>query len=229
MKKKYLIVLLVTIFCLTGCDVTYNLTITEDNMTESASFLVDNNKDNQSILNQYLSTNYTAYYDMDNRETRRYEKEELNQDDKIGMNLTYNYSEDNLQKSSMLSQCYYVKSITKTKDMIVITTDGYTRCMYRDGTKRFDQLTINITTELEVTENNADSIDGNTYTWVITEDNYQNHPITMKMNLPDENEQEGNSILTTIIIIVVLILAIVGIGVLVYFYLKRKHQKSNEL
>lgn len=229
MKKKCLIVLFVAIFCLTGCDVTYNLTITEDNMTESVSFLNDDTEENQDILDQYLSTDYTAYYDMDSRETHKYEKSELNHDKKIGMNLAYTYNDDNLQKSSLLSQCYYVKSITKTEDMIVITTDGYTRCMYRDGTKRFDKLTINITTELEVTENNADSVDGNTYTWVINEGNYQNHPITMKMNLPDENEQEGNSILTTIIIIVVLILAIGGIGVLVYFYLKRKHQKSNEL
>ena len=72
---KYLLLLLV--FCLTGCDVTYNLTITDDYMTESVSFWYDDTKENEDILNQYLDTNHQAYFDMDTSTAKYYNKKKL--------------------------------------------------------------------------------------------------------------------------------------------------------
>ena len=48
---KYLKLLLVLlVFCLTGCDVTYNLTITDDEMIESALFWYDDSNENKKIV-----------------------------------------------------------------------------------------------------------------------------------------------------------------------------------
>ena len=226
MKKKYLLILLMTLFFLTGCESTYNLNINRDTMTESINFLIDNNKENKSILNQYLSSTYMAFYDMDTRKTYNYEKKEIEKKNKIGMNLLQNYAEDNLQHSSLLNQCYYIKSVIKTENSIIITTDGNNRCFYKDGQKQLDKLTINITTDLKVTENNADKVKKNTYTWNITQDNFQNHPITIKMNIPKEKSKEEITFNFIIIIVVIIIIAI--IGVLGYLYLKHKQRKSNE-
>ena len=223
MKKKWLLILILTIICSTGCEATYNLTITKNGMTESADFLVSNTSDNQEILDQYLSSSYMAYYNMDSKQSVNYEKKELKKDDEIGMNLTHQYSGDDLQNSSLLNRCYYKKSITRTQNEIVITTDGKTTCFYKDEVKTLDRLVINIKTDLEVTENNADEIKGNTYRWIIDESNYQNHPITMKIDL---TEKESSSINLPLLVIVGIIL--VG-AITLLILIKIKNKKNNKL
>ncbi len=223
MNKKGILVLLITVFCLTGCEATYNLTITEDSMTESVNFLNEDTPKNQNILDQYLSSNYLAYYDMDIKENKNYSQKEINENGQIGMNLTYEYAGDKLQNSSLLNRCYYKKSIIKTDDEITITTDGKTMCFYKDEVKTLDKLTINITTDLKVTENNADEINGNTYTWIIDDSNYQDHPITMKIDLTGN---DGTPFSLALIAIAVII--IVGGGALLLF-VRIKNKKNNKL
>ena len=74
MKKIKLIFLVGLVFVITGCDVNYNLTIEENSMTESVDFLYDNTAENKSIIDNYLKSDYMAYYDMDSRTTHNYEK-----------------------------------------------------------------------------------------------------------------------------------------------------------
>lgn len=216
---KYLLLLLV--FCLTGCDVTYNLTITDDYMLESVSFWYDNTKENEEILNQYLKTNHQAYFDMDTSTTRYYDKKKITDDGKIGMNLEYQYDENNLEKSSLIDKCYYKKTVINTDEQIVISTDDVVSCMYTDDVKQFDSLTINIKTDLEVTENNADKVDGNTYTWVINEENYQKHPIQMRIK---KGTDEGFNFWISIIVIIILLLIIAIFSY--YTYLKNKKRNK---
>ena len=70
---KYLkLLLLLLVFCLTGCDVTYNLTITDDEMIESVDFWYDDTKENEKIIDQYLSVKHQAYFNMDTSVTNNY-------------------------------------------------------------------------------------------------------------------------------------------------------------
>ena len=221
--KKYLLILFLVILCTTGCEATYNLNITETGMTESVDFLVPDNKENQNILKQYLSSTYMAYYNMDRRESVNYEKKEISQKNKIGMNLSNTYRGDDLQKSSLLDKCYYQKSVIKSDDEIIITTDGKTSCFYKDQVKTLDKLVINITTDLKVTESNADKVEGHTYKWIIDETNYQNHPINIRMKIVDKQTMSSNIVLW--IIIGGLIIAAFAI----FTYIQRKNRKNNEL
>ena len=76
---KYLKLLLVLlVFCLTGCDVTYNLTITDDEMIESAFFWYDDSNENKKIVDQYLKVNHQAYFDMDTSTTNNYNQKKNN-------------------------------------------------------------------------------------------------------------------------------------------------------
>ncbi len=223
MKKIKLIFLVGLVFVITGCDVNYNLTIEENSMTESVDFLYDNTAENKSIIDNYLKSDYMAYYDMDSRTTHNYEKKEIENDNNVGMNLSYRFQGDRLQNSSLLDMCYYKKSIVKTDDEIVITTDGKTTCFYKDTTRNIDRLVINITTDLKVTENNADEVDGNTYKWIIDDSNYQNHPITMKIDL---TEKSG---IPFVIIALCIIGSIVVLGVIILIHIRIKNKKNNEL
>ena len=220
---KYLkLLLLLLVFCLTGCDVTYNLTITDDEMIESVDFWYDDTKENEKIIDQYLSVKHQAYFNMDTSVTNNYNQKKITDDGKIGMNLEYGYDENNLEKSSLIDKCYYKKSVSNTDDEINIYTDGKVSCMYMDDVKQFDSLTINIKTDLEVIENNADKVEDNTYTWVINEDNYQNHPIEIRLK-----KGTGNKFNIWIVIIVLVVLLIIGLLFLYHTYLK--NQKRNKI
>lgn len=220
---KYLkLLLLLLVFCLTGCDVTYNLTITDDEMIESVDFWYDDTKENEKIIDQYLSVKHQAYFNMDTSVTNNYNQKKITDDGKIGMNLEYGYDENNLEKSSLIDKCYYKKSVSNTDDEINIYTDGKVSCMYMDDVKQFDSLTINIKTDLEVIDNNADKVEDNTYTWVINEDNYKNHPIEIRLK-----KGTGNKFNIWIVIIVLVVLFIIGLLFLYHTYLK--NQKRNKI
>lgn len=224
MKKIKLILLIVIAFAVTGCEAHYNLTITKTGMKESVDFLYNNTPENKSILKDYLDNDYMAYYNMNNRKSYHYDKKEINKDDTIGMNLTYTYLIDDLKKSSLLDSCYYKKSVIRTKDEIVLSTDGKAMCFYKDQDKLLDKLIINITTDLNVVENNADKVNGNTYTWIIDDTNFQNKPVNMKINL---KETEEKSFAWGIILIIAGIIIISGISALIFVYIKNR--KNNKL
>lgn len=221
MKKMLWLTLLV--FIITGCDVNYNLEVTNDYMIESVDFWYDNNAENEKIIDNYLEVNHQAYFDMDLGINYNYSQKKIKDDGKIGMNLRYNYSSDNLQNSSLLDRCYYKKSVTVTDSEIVLYTDGKTNCLYLDDNKNFDSLTINIKTDLPVIENNADEVNGNTYTWKINEKNYQNHPINIRISREDDEEQFNFWIIVIIAVIICLII-LIALGVI---YIKNR--KNNKI
>ena len=219
---KYLkLGLLLLVFCLTGCDVNYNLTITNDDMIESVDFWYPNTKENEKILDQYLSVDHQAYFDMDNSINYNYLQKKISNDNKIGMNMEYRYNDDNLQKSSLLNRCYYKKSVINTDDEVIINAEGPISCMYMDDIKQFDSLRININTKLKVIKNNADKVDGNTYTWIINEDNYKSHSILIKM------EKIKNGKFNIWIIVVILIILLIFMLIFAYYtYLKNKKRNA---
>lgn len=224
MKQIKLIILILTIFVVTGCEVNYNLIINDTGMKESVDFLYDNNDENKKTLKNYLKNDYMAYYNMNNRQSNQYNKEEINNDDMIGMRLSYEYLTDDLKKSSLIDRCYYQKSVIRTKDEIVLSTDGKTKCFFQDGEQLIDKLVINIKTKLKVTDHNADKVDNNTYTWIINEDNYQNKPINMKIDLKNTQEK---SFAWSIILIIAGVILIVILALLVHIHIKNK--RNNKL
>lgn len=224
MKKIKLVFLICFSIILSGCDVEYNLTIDEDYMTESVDFLYPKSDENKEIVNDYLESDYMAYYDMDLEKEFSYEKTKIDNDDNVGLNLTYTYSGDYLQKSSLLDRCYYKKSITKTDTRVVITTDGINTCFYQDNNRNIDTLKVNITTEYKVLKNDADEVNGNTYTWNIDENNYQNKPINMKIDLT--TKKADYSFFIKIGIAIGIIILIIGFIALFMFL---KHKKNNKL
>ena len=101
---------------------------------------------------------------------------------------------------------------------------------YIDG---LDKITINIKTNYEVLDNNATSINDNTYTWVITKNNYTNSNIYIKMsksrNSSSNNDTKDTNVsnfqLTYLIIVVVLLL----LGLLIYKQFKKNSEEKNKI
>ena len=186
MKKSIkLIILIFVIFVTSGCDVEYNLDVDSDIMKEKITFFLDNSSDNKNLINNLSSRKQEAYYDIDTNNSKYYKvTKDLKGDDnnKLLLKYNYDYKDTNLQKSNAIGECFYNKSIIKDEKYITLNTSNGLTCMFRDGNKQIDNLTINIKTQFSVEENNADKVSGDIYTWNINDKNYSNKSIYMKIN-----------------------------------------------
>ena len=134
MKKLKILIFLIPLFFLTGCDANYTLTITEDSMIESADFLIDDTSKNRETFKEYMDMKYSSYYDMDTRKTHYYKQSKIEKNNKIGMNLTYEYANDNLQSFNMSLILVY------DQEYLYASFGGYaqfhTNFVMKDGAER---------------------------------------------------------------------------------------------
>lgn len=217
--KKFL--LLICLLLITGCDVTYNLTVTDNSVMESSDFVYKKSNDNKKIVQDYYKGKYVSYYDMDLKTDNYYSKKKIDTLNKIGMNLSYNYKNEKYQNSSLFDQCYYKKSFIKGKKYIIIKTEGGARCFNKDNDELIDSLTINITSKLKAVKNNADKVKGDTYIWKLTQDNYNSKDIFIKFKRDDSNN---------VLLILLFAFVIIGfISIVIMGYIAIKNKKNNEL
>ena len=85
-----------------------------------------------------------------------------------------------------------------------------------------DSVKVNITTELEVLENNADEVNGNTYTWNINNNNYLNKEVNIQLKRSNNSQDNVNYRLLFGIIFCILV-----IGGLCFFMYRRNKKINN--
>ena len=110
------------------------------------------------------------------------------------------------------------------RDELLISTSKKFLCF--NNYNNLDDVTVNITTKKEVYSNNADSVNGNTYTWYINKDTKDDASIQMVINseVIDEGIPFWEENLLFIIVCIVLIFS--GI---VYLFIKRRSDKVNKI
>jgi len=95
-----------------------------------------------------------------------------------------------------------------------------------------DNVVVNIKTDLKVSKNNADKVEGNTYTWIINKDNYSNKPINIEISKLSTSQSILNNITNENYILsgglVIIILVLVICVSVIYIFMKRKHKKTND-
>ena len=79
-------------------------------------------------------------------------------------------------KDSRFLNCYDAYSITSEGSVITLNTSESFNCLVYDYME-IDNITVSITTDYNVVDNNADVVDGNIYKWHINNSNYSNKPI----------------------------------------------------
>ena len=79
------------------------------------------------------------------------------------------FNRDNYQNSTAVSACYKTLSIANYNGNTIISTNNRAECF--DAYPSLSSLTINIIVDKKVTSNNADKVNGNTYTWNINRNN----------------------------------------------------------
>lgn len=224
MKKRKFLLLIISVFLLSGCSAEYNLTINEDTMEEDINAIFDKARESEYASNME-QIRRTAYYNFDTRENEYYTFNKREDDNNIILNYNYEYTGNNLYKSEAASRCYYKRIVNVTDENITINTDNQVACLFKDGEREIDDITVNIRTDLIVLENNADEVNDNVYTWYINDQNYTNKPIYIKI----EKDFQKESIVSQVIPIIIIVLVVIGIGILIYFRVQKKHMKNNQI
>jgi hypothetical protein len=208
MKK---IILLIAITLLTGCTANYDIKILEDKITDNIQIYTDNKT--VKIASQEQTEKF--YQELGNWE-RGYEyyKRELYTTDKItGYKYTYDFSYNEYDAMSQIRKCYNDFEFTHNEDKIEIKTSEEFLC--KNYYKNVNKISINITSEYEILNSNADIKTNDIHTWTITNTNYQNKPIKItllkKKNIKEKEAQklEIKNILIFIIFILLIIVLII--------------------
>ena len=214
---KKILFILITCLLLTGCTVNYNLEINDNNFKETITGSVLNKEldtNNSTSINNYsflLSEEQPSFYKNENI---FYNKTTNNAQDRIDFDYNYIFNENNFNNSRIINECFnnHVYEYKDNKYYLVVS--GKFNCNYSETTN------INITTDYNVTSNNAQKIKNNTYTWTINENNKDNIYFFITINKTNKSSfnLSWNTFKTIGLIIIILLSSIC-----IYFIKKDKN------
>lgn len=206
MKKILLLLMLILV---TGCSATYDLYI-GNNLTDDISILED--KERLKTIKEYNMEDDTIFntdnlsYNIYSLESGfDYKRQEISNDTTSGYRYSYSYDMKNMNKKSMVYDCYDNISISKKSKILIETSDEF-KCF--DKYNLLDDVTINIHYDGDLYDTNADRYGGGIYTWNINKDNYKNKKIYLELYKTKRNytfDIIGGCFLSVLIIVLLVI------------------------
>ena len=235
MKKKICLLLFILLLT-TGCSCQYNLKI-DGNVYKEAIYITGSNSEEIDNLNQkwQIPINKENYY-IGDKDTN-YSSFDSVYDYKLNNNtlkFSHDFNRDEFTNSTAVSICYKTITITNYEGNIIISTSNIAECF--NSYPSLSNLLINITVDKSVSNNNADSVNGNTYTWKLNRDNYKNKSVNLiyenkkdnKESTPDntKNNTKSNKVDYTMFIFAGILLIIV---LIVYAFISILKNKNDEM
>ena len=188
---KKIILFTVVLLFISGCDGSYNLYISNDEIKENLNFHIED-----GLYNEYPLMDFKQYPFYNN--TNIFYKNSLSNDnDYKNVVMEYSFKPDEFTNSSSLNTCFSNHEFVNNRDYYYIDLSGHFNCLIGDS------FTINIITDNKVISHNADSVNGNTYTWYVNELNKDKLSIVIKVR---KNGYEFNYLLCGLFIIILLII-----------------------
>lgn len=235
---KTYIVLVGIVFLLTGCTVDYNLNIDDSFIKEDISFVERNTNtfdiirpygtfwmDNISyreLMNEYMKMDVAATND-----NLHFYNKNLITDNGLGLHLKYNFAIDDYGLNKVVYNCYKYFNVDNENGIYTISTSKAFLCFNEDN-PLLEQVNVNIKTKYQVLENNANVVNGDTYSWIINKENADDSQIFIKFQT--KNNRGLDNIISEdnqFLILILGVIGIVSIVVVTYIYLKGK--KNNKI
>jgi hypothetical protein len=220
MNKKN-ILLAVLIILLTGCSVNYNLVFKDDLIEETITITPENTQEKQNAQ-QFENRDYYAIIDANNQ--KKYKKT-IESDGNYIFNYKYDFSNF---KNSRFTSCYDAYTLTNDSGIITLSTSKKFKCTTYDYNE-VENITINISTEYKVVENNADEIDGNVYKWHINKNNKDNKPIKFSYNKNKKRKITLKEFLEQNKISIMIIASALSLFIIITISIYIKHKRVNKI
>ena len=167
--KKWL--LLLAVLLLSGCNVEYELNITEDEFQEA--IFIDEGGFDFPI---------TAYYDDEGTSEGfvdgiEYYQATVTDNSSI---LTYDYLPEDYERSHAANVCFNRFVVNEENGITTLVSSNYYNCIAYYSS--LEAITVNVNLDhniYSIVNHNADAVHGNQYTWYINRNNYEDHYIYM--------------------------------------------------
>lgn len=223
MKIKILILVFI-MFMMCGCSASVDIEIKDKKVFESVDITAYQNVIyTKEILNTSFR-NYIPVYardlivdtlpDTPREGIKYYEKTTTDLGNGYKFNYKYTFDIDEYSEARTIKDGfrYYDFSYNDTNNTITISTDD-NGLLYFNDYDQLDEVRINIKTNYFVESNNADEVNGNTYTWVFNKDSKK----SIKMTI----DTDSSEVVSSNNIVLILSVAIVA-AILVFLALKSR-------
>lgn len=223
MKIKILILVFI-MFMMCGCSASVDIEIKDKKVFESVDITAYQNVIyTKEILNSSFR-NYIPVYardlivdtlpDTPREGIKYYEKTTTDLGNGYKFNYKYTFGLDEYSEARTIKDGfrYYDFSYNDTNNTITISTDD-NGLLYFNDYDQLDEVRINIKTNYFVESNNADKVDGNTYTWVFNKDSKKSIEMTI--------DTDSDGVVSSNNLVLILSVAIV-VAILVFLTLKSR-------
>lgn len=227
MKKLKIFIFLCLVLLLSGCSVEYDLTLNDDFTVSEKVVAIEKTKRMEALTKQKGKQAVNYLYNMFKRNGEDITL--TSRDDDYNTYATTITSHDDINDYASKFSSDVFDNINVTKDGNIITFSTTQKELLSSDTNYsllYDDITVNITIPFEVTSNNADKVNGNTYTWNIKKDSdYKTIEFSYKEgNKKDEVNINVNNETYNIhygVIIVIGLVIIIG-SIVLFVYIKNK-------
>lgn len=196
-----------------GCTSSYNLIIDDNKFTESISFSLDNNT--YKLFPFDNNNSEFKSYPFYNNNDILYDTVVTDIDNGKDITLSHEYTSEEFKTSNALNLCFDNYSYKFDNDYYYFNVDGEFKCLYQN-----ESVDINIITKYKVIENNADSVNGDVYTWHI--DNSNKDYVSIKFKI-DKNYSFNY------IVIILFVFILISSSFIVYTTYKKRTNNRNEI
>lgn len=209
MYKRYLFLMIIVFtFTFRICDVnassiSYNLRIDKAmHFYETIVYNVKDSEIDRSGDYDFLTSVVNDKIYFDNNNEIEYEKTKQKTSDGYIVTLKHDYDSIFASKSRIVNECFSKANISNNTKGLKFTSSSPFFC-----SKRADQITINIISEINITSSNADVKKENTHTWNKVNDNFslqlstemvqiENDPLDSYEDADDDESDTSNTVVS---------------------------------
>ena len=224
---KKILILLILMISLTGCEAVYNLDINNNTFTEELILTTnDKRSKSQKTVNVALKSKipvddnyYKPEVNFKQNNLKYYQISKIDTDNELGARYKANLTKEEYLTSTLVKEHFPNFKLNETGNIISLNL-GKKENIF-DNYPDLDKLTINITINNKVTKHNADGVNNNIYTRNLTKDNYNKKEIYLNYNKNEKHsETEEEKFNYNIIFIII---GIIIISFTTYIAIKAKN------
>ena len=173
MKNKLkMMILFIIIIMTSGCSVEYNLIINEDYSVSEKVIALENTKKMESLTRLKGDSAITYLYNTFKRDGEKINLSSNVESKNTKVTATTSHSSIEEYMSKFKSDVFKKVIVQKNNGVVTFTADQTEKLSSdEDYSLIYDDITVNIYVPFKVIEHNADSVNGNTYSWTIKKDN----------------------------------------------------------
>ncbi len=187
MKTKVVVLVIIVLF-VCGCDVTYNIHIDDNTMIHEDFTLISNSNESyqdmplRDFLKSFSEANIPLYFNPDNYDDLNGNRQEGISYYNIypvdsGINVKGEFVLSDIYRSSAIKTCFDEFSIQRNDNVYRINTSN--GCRAFDDYPLLNQLTIDLEIGYDVISSNADQVSNHHYVWKLNKDNYDSKYISL--------------------------------------------------